>query len=76
MPRPYARGRRTNAARTSERFDATMEVPASGQFEWHVNQSSRPLVPGERWTLTCERPEGTVQPELSGCGSPARQRRH
>jgi hypothetical protein len=45
---------------TSERFDTTIEVPASGRFEWHVNQSSRPLVPGERWTLTCERPEGAV----------------
>ena len=46
---------------TNERFDTSMEVPAAGSFEWHVNQSSRPLVPGERWTLTCERPEGVVQ---------------
>jgi hypothetical protein len=42
-----------------ERVESTMEVPASGQFEWHVNQSARPTVPGETWTLTCERPEGT-----------------
>jgi zinc carboxypeptidase len=69
---------------TSERFDTTTEVPASGRFEWHVNQSSRPLVPGERWTLTCERPEGVVQTtqeiaivrgaaqelDLSACGPP------
>ena len=46
---------------TNEHFDTSMEVPAAGSFEWHVNQSSRPLVPGERWTLTCERPEGVVQ---------------
>jgi carboxypeptidase T len=46
---------------TLERFDTTMQVPASGRFEWHVNQSSRPRVPGETWTLTCERPERTVQ---------------
>ena len=45
---------------TSERFDTTMEVPASGAFEWHVNQSSRPRVPGETWTLICERPEGSA----------------
>jgi hypothetical protein len=69
---------------TSERFDTTMEVPASGRFDWHVNQSSRPLVPGERWTLTCERPERNVQAtqevaiargqalelDLSACGPP------
>ena len=69
---------------TNERFDTSMVVPASGSFEWHVNQSARPLVPGERWTLTCERPEGsvqltqdvaiargqTLQLDLSACGPP------
>jgi hypothetical protein len=69
---------------TNERFDSSMVVPASGSFGWHVNQSARPLVPGERWTLTCERPEGsvqvsqeitiargqTMQPNLSACGPP------
>jgi hypothetical protein len=45
---------------TDERFDTTMEVPSSGQFEWHVNASGRPLFPAETWTLTCESPEGTV----------------
>jgi hypothetical protein len=45
---------------TEERFDTTMQVPSSGQFEWHVNSSGRPLFPGETWTLTCESPEGTV----------------
>jgi hypothetical protein len=46
---------------TSELFDTTMEVPPSGRLEWHVNQSGRPLAPGETWTLTCERPEGAPQ---------------
>ena len=69
---------------TNESFDTSMVVPASGTFAWHVNQSARPLVPGEVWTLTCERPEGsvqvtqlvaiargqTLQPDLSSCGSP------
>jgi carboxypeptidase T len=67
-----------------ERLESTMEVPASGRFEWHVNQAARPLVPNESWTLTCERPEGTVQQteqvkvargesrelDLSACGPP------
>src|SRR5215207_5532902 len=70
---------------TNESFDTSMVVPAPGSFVWHVNQSARPLVPGERWTLTCERPEGsvqvsqplaiargqTLQPDLSACGPPA-----
>jgi hypothetical protein len=45
---------------TQEHFESTLEVPASGQFEWHVNSSGRPLFPAEQWTLTCEQPEGTV----------------
>jgi carboxypeptidase T len=69
---------------TNEHFDTSIEVPGSGRFEWHVNQSSRPLVPNEHWTLTCERPEGTVlttqqvtigrgqmqELDLSACGPP------
>jgi hypothetical protein len=54
------RNRTWTTATTAEHLETTMEVPASGHFDWHVNQSSRPLVAGERWTLTCERPEGTV----------------
>ena len=35
---------------------STMEVPASGEFEFHVNQSTRPTAEApEAWTLTCER---------------------
>ena len=45
---------------TQEHFESTLDVPASGQFEWHVNASGRPLFPAEQWTLTCERPEGSV----------------
>ncbi|HEV7845434.1 MAG TPA: M14 family zinc carboxypeptidase [Thermoleophilaceae bacterium] len=45
---------------TEEHFESTLYVPASGQFEWHVNASGRPLFPAEKWTLTCERPEHTV----------------
>ena len=54
------RNRTWTSATTLEHLESTMEVPASGRFEWHVNQSSRPLVPGERWTLTCELPVGQV----------------
>jgi hypothetical protein len=46
---------------TQEHFESTLEVPASGQFEWHVNASGRPLFPAEQWTLTCEQPERTVR---------------
>ncbi|HEX2232483.1 MAG TPA: M14 family zinc carboxypeptidase [Thermoleophilaceae bacterium] len=43
-------------------LDTTMTVPASGQFVWDVNPSTRPLSPSrsEAWTLTCESPPGTV----------------
>ena len=41
-----------------EELSSTMTVPASGSFEFHVNQSTRPLVSRDRkeaWTLTCEK---------------------
>ncbi len=41
-----------------ERLASRTVVPASGEFSWRVNPSSRPLVPGETWTLTCEAPGG------------------
>lgn len=44
-----------------DQLESTMEVPASGQFEWHVNPAARPGVAGETWTLLCERPEGAAQ---------------
>ena len=40
-----------------EELTSTMTVPESGAFEFHVNQSTRPLVAPDRteaWTLTCE----------------------
>ena len=36
-------------------LDTTLRVPKSGSYEWQVNPSSRPLVPGETWTMTCAR---------------------
>jgi hypothetical protein len=45
-------------------LDATTTVPASGAFEWHVGESTRPFVSKtgqkEAYTLTCEQPDGTV----------------
>jgi hypothetical protein len=42
-------------------LDTTMQVGASGRFEWHLNQSTRPAAAApEAWTVTCERPAGTV----------------
>jgi hypothetical protein len=32
----------------TDTLDSTMQVPASGRFEWHVNPSTRPLVAQER----------------------------
>ncbi len=51
---------RTFDSSIPEHLESTMVVPESGRFEWHVNQSGRPLFPAETWTLTCEQPEGTV----------------
>jgi hypothetical protein len=48
-----------------DHLESTMVIPASGQFEWHVNQSTQPLVlksgQTNSWTLTCENPEGAVR---------------
>ena len=53
----------------TEHLESTMVVPASGQFEWHVNPSTSPFdaKAGRQtnWTLTCENPEGTVQSSQS-----------
>jgi Ca2+-binding RTX toxin-like protein len=37
-----------------------MTVPESGQYEWHVGPSSRPLESGESYKMTCKRPDGEV----------------
>jgi hypothetical protein len=39
-------------------LETTLEVGESGRYEWHVNPSSRPLVPGEVWTMSCQLPDG------------------
>jgi hypothetical protein len=46
-----------------EDLNSVMQVPASGSFEFHVNQSTRPLVAPtttEAWTLSCEAADGSV----------------
>jgi PKD repeat protein len=59
------------APTTPEVLNTTLEVGASGEYEWHVNPSSRPDIdsgpgqnpPPETWTMTCERPgQGTFGP--------------
>jgi carboxypeptidase T len=48
-----------------DHLESTTVIPDSGQFEWHVNQSTQPLVlksgQTDSWTLTCENPEGVVR---------------
>ena len=50
---------------TQLHYETTLTVPASGQFEWHVNPSLRPSQYGsvhlnEAWTITCRSADGTV----------------
>lgn len=41
-------------ATTPEKIDATLTVPASGRYEWHVGPSKRPYGPaGEAFSLSC-----------------------
>lgn len=40
---------------TPEQLHTTLKVPASGQYEWHVAPSNRPLEPPEAWQMTCVR---------------------
>jgi hypothetical protein len=42
-------------------LDTTMTVGDGGRFAWHLNPSTRPASAApEAWTVTCERPAGTV----------------
>jgi hypothetical protein len=45
-------------------LETTTAVPASGEFTWHVNPSTRPFERKEgrreAWTFTCETPQGVV----------------
>src|SRR6266540_5024749 len=53
-----------NGTLVPDTLESTLVVPASGTYTWHVNPSTRPIVVQdggtEPWTLTCERPDGTV----------------
>jgi hypothetical protein len=53
-----------NGTLVPDTLESTLVVPASGVYTWHVNPSTRPVVVQdggtESWTLTCERPDGTV----------------
>ncbi len=49
------------ARRYRDVLDTTMTVAADGRFAWHLNPSTRPgAAAPESWTVTCERPRGTV----------------
>ncbi len=52
-----------------DELDATTTVPASGDYDWHVGQSTRPFVGAagrkEAYTLTCEGPDGAVLERFS-----------
>jgi hypothetical protein len=56
------------ALNVSEHLETTLEGPADGTYEWHVNPSDRPSVSGgptpnpgnEVWTMTCQRPNQPV----------------
>ena len=63
-----------------ETLRSEMVVPASGEFDWRVNPSSRPLETGETWLLSCRAPGGapvtrtlaldrgdSAEPDLSNC---------
>ncbi|MDX6691598.1 MAG: carboxypeptidase [Solirubrobacteraceae bacterium] len=42
-------------------LDSTMTVDGTGAFSWSLNPSTRPTATGpESWSITCERPAGTV----------------
>jgi hypothetical protein len=50
-----------------DEVNTTMQIPPGGDFEWHVNASTRPAAARggkrENWVLTCEDPEGSVRLE-------------
>jgi hypothetical protein len=48
--------------KVQDRLDFTTTVPDSGFYNWHVNQSTRPLsTTPESYALTCETPTGEVK---------------
>ncbi len=55
--------------RIADELDATTTVPASGMYEWHIGQSTRPFVGAaggrEAYELICEQRDGTVLERMS-----------
>ncbi|MGH3737164.1 MAG: M14 family metallopeptidase [Micromonosporaceae bacterium] len=53
-----------NGATFPDTLETTITVPTGGTYTWHTNPSTRPIAvqqgKTESWTLTCERPDGTV----------------
>jgi hypothetical protein len=50
------------SVKVQDRLDFTTRVPDSGFYNWHVNQSTRPLSSApESYTLTCETAGGEVK---------------
>ena len=50
------------AVKVQDKLDFAIRVPDSGFYNWHVNQSTRPLSASpESYTLTCETPGGEVK---------------
>lgn len=41
-----------------DHLEVTTTVPESGEYEWHVGPSSRPLHTGEAYKMTCTQPGG------------------
>ena len=41
-----------------DHLEVTLTVPKSGNYEWRVGPSSRPLESGEAYTMTCRQPGG------------------
>jgi hypothetical protein len=53
----------------ADELDARTTVPASGEYAWHIGQSTRPFVAAaggrEAYALTCESADGAVLERLS-----------
>ena len=50
------------SVKLQDKLDFAIRVPDSGFYNWHVNQSTRPLSAApESYTLTCETPGGEVK---------------
>jgi hypothetical protein len=59
-PRPDDDGVNAPDPLVTEPRSSTMQVPASGEFVWHVNPSSQPYGPQTSWQLSCSDASGRV----------------